>query len=453
MSFAVYENYRESGIEWIGSLPDAWDIQTIKRTSYLKGRVGWKGLTSDEYLEEGYAYLVTGSDFRSKFVRWDECYCVEEERFDDDPFIQLKNGDLLITKDGTIGKLAIVSGLDRPACLNSGIFLVRPTSGWNTDFLYWMLSSSVFSTFCDLASLGSTIQHLYQNVFERFAFPLPTRDEQVAIATFLDRETAKIDALVEEQRQLIERLKEKRQAVISYAVTKGLNPAVRMKCSGVEWLGDVPAHWEVGALKRNWTVTDCKHITADFVEDGIPLASIREVQSRYVQLGEAKMTTDAYYDLLCEGGRKPQPGDLIFSRNATVGAVAQVAEWHPPFAMGQDVCLLRKADPSQSTDFLQIVMQSGVVSNQLTQMMIGSTFKRVNVEQIRSITIPFPPADEQVEIAAMVQDLSQKHDSLIEAAEEGIGLLQERRAALISAAVTGQIDVRSAVIQRQAKAA
>jgi len=115
--------------------------------------------------------------------------------------------------------------------------------------------------------------------------------------------------------------------------------------------------------------------------------------------------------------------------------------------------LLRKADPSQSTDFLQIVMQSGVVNNQLTQMMIGSTFKRVNVEQIRSITIPFPPADEQVEIAAMVQDLSQKHDSLIEAAEEGIGLLQERRAALISAAVTGQIDVRSMVIQRQAKAA
>src|SRR5438874_9967705 len=104
-------------------------------------------------------------------------------------------------------------------------------------------------------------------------------------------------------------------------------------------VGVILEDWEVDNLKRFWAVIDCKHLTAKFVGNGIPLASIREVQSRFVELENANQTTQLYYLALIEGGRKPQPGDLIFSRNATVGEVAQVAEWNPPFAMGQDVCL------------------------------------------------------------------------------------------------------------------
>lgn len=210
MTFPAYPKYKDSGVEWLGNVPEQWDVKRIKHTTYLKGRVGWKGLTSSEYLDDGYAYLVTGTDFGSKFIRWKTCYCVDQTRYEDDPFIQLRNGDLLITKDGTIGKLAIVNDLDRPACLNSGIFLVRPETDYISEYLYWVLSSTAFAIFCDLSSLGSTIQHLYQNVFENFSFPIPTLAEQAAIAAFLDRETAKIDELVAEQRRLIELLKEKR---------------------------------------------------------------------------------------------------------------------------------------------------------------------------------------------------------------------------------------------------
>ena len=144
MSFGPYEHYKESGIQWLGAVPKHWDVSRIKYTSYLKGRVGWKGLTSDEYLNDGYSYLVTGTDFGSKVINWRECYCVDKARYEDDPFIQLRNGDLLITKDGTIGKLALVSGLDRPACLNSGIFLVRPLHSYLTEYLFWVLSSRSF---------------------------------------------------------------------------------------------------------------------------------------------------------------------------------------------------------------------------------------------------------------------------------------------------------------------
>lgn len=442
MSFPTYPSYQDSGVEWLGEVPSDWAIERVKHNSYVKGRVGWKGLTSDEYLDDGYAYLVTGTDFRSRTISWHDCYCVDQSRYDDDPFIQLMDGDLLITKDGTIGKLTLVSGLDRPACLNSGIFLVRPTSSYRTEYLYWVLSSNAFRHFCDLLSTGSTIQHLYQNVFENFAFAIPTIPEQIAIAAFLDRETAKIDALIEEQRRLIALLKEKRQAVISHAVTKGLDPNAPMKDSGIEWLGEVPAHWEVSALKRHWSVTDCKHITAEFVEEGIPLASIREVQSRFVNLAMAKQTTDGFFDQLIEGGRKPEAGDLIFSRNATVGEVAQVAAWHPPFAMGQDVCLLRRANGASCPDFMQLALRSLVGETQLAMLMIGSTFKRVNVEEIRNLLLPFPPPNEQHEIALLLLNLSASFDELSEEAEREIALLQERRAALISAAVTGKIDVR-----------
>jgi type I restriction enzyme S subunit len=244
---------------------------------------------------------------------------------------------------------------------------------------------------------------------------------------------------------LIDLLNEKRQAVISHAVTKGLNPDAPMKPSGVQWLGNVPAHWEIGPIKRHWTIIDCKHITPLFVDGGIPLASIREVQERWVDLENAKSTTESFYLQLIEGGRKPRPGDLIFSRNATVGEVAQVNADHPPFAMGQDVVLLRRQDPRMSPDFLQHAIRSPVVTRQIDTLMIGSTFKRINVEEVRSLMIPWPPPSEQSEIARALDHSLGEINALRAEAERAISLLQERRTALISAAVTGQIDVRGLV--------
>ena len=210
---------KDSGVEWIGEIPKHWTVMKVKHTSYVKGRVGWKGLTTDEYLEDGYAYLVTGQDFQSKTIIWDSCYGVDKRRYDDDPYIQLKNGDLLITKDGTIGKLAIVDGLEKPACLNSGILLVRPYDYYNTDFLYYVLSSTVFSNFYFLRSFGSTIQHLYQNVFEGFSFPIPPMEEQSKIVAYLERKMGKIDKIISTGERMVQLLKEYKTSLISQAVT------------------------------------------------------------------------------------------------------------------------------------------------------------------------------------------------------------------------------------------
>ena len=162
--------------------------------------------------------------------------------------------------------------------------------------------------------------------------------EQQTIADFLDYETAKIDALISKQEQLIATLREDRTATITHTITKGLDHDVEMDHPDSRGPPLVPTGWAVTPLKHVCLVRDCKRVTAEFVDDGFPLASIREVQSRYVDLSDAKQTTEDYFQLLNEGGRRPKAGDLIFSRNATVGEVAEVPSSSVPFAMGQDVC-------------------------------------------------------------------------------------------------------------------
>jgi type I restriction enzyme S subunit len=178
----------------------------------------------------------------------------------------------------------------------------------------------------------------------------------------------------------------------------------------------IPDGWAQNELSDLWTVLDCKHVTADFVAFGFPVASIRETQARTVDLCEAKNTTEKFYNILIEGGRKPRLDDLIFSRNATVGEVARVTESHPPFAMGQDVCLLRKRIESHSAIFFQYYLKSQIVSAQLRDFMVGSTFKRVYVAQIKSLRICTPQPHEQQAIAEaldVIDELIASLDALI----------------------------------------
>jgi len=446
MSFPRYPKYKASGVEWLGDVPAHWAIPLIKRTTYLKARVGWKGLTSEEFRDNAFAYLVTGSDFRGKFVEWDKCYQVERDRYEDDPFIQLENGDLLITKDGTIGKLAIVSGLDRPACLNSGIFVARPRNTYSTPFMYWILSSRVFSVFCDLKSFGCTINHLYQNVLEQFAFPAPPESEQTAIAAFLDRETAKIDGLVAEQRRLMELLKEKRQAVISHAVTKGLNPSAKMKPSGVEWLGDVPEGWGFKPLKHLGSIiSGFAFKSTDFKPQGVRVLKIANIQTRVIDWSDDSYLPDDFYDKHIQFAVKD--GDVVFALTRPIistGLKAAIAN------IGSDRVLLNQRNaifrPSEwlNKKFLYyILFCDSFKSDFLNRIDFTGLQPNISPVDISNIKVLFPSTDDQSAIAKFLDFETAEFDTLTAEAQRAIDLLQERRTALISAAVTGQIDVRN----------
>ncbi len=212
---------RDSGIDWIGKIPEEWNIPRLKNVAELHGRIGWNGLRSEEFEEDSFAYLVTGQDFVSSEVCWGKCYQINETRYNEDIFIQLKNGELLITKDGTIGKIAIVSNLDKPACLNSGIFVLRQSKGvFVPKYLYWQLYSPLLMYFNRYMNLGgTTINHLYQNVFERMPLLLPSLREQESIASYLDGKCSDIDQLIDTKQSKISELKKYKKSIIFEYVT------------------------------------------------------------------------------------------------------------------------------------------------------------------------------------------------------------------------------------------
>ena len=447
--YQAYPEYKDSKVSGLGSIPSLWEVMQLKRT--VDGCVN--GIWGSEPKKDGHDTIVLRvADFdRPKLSLQEDGYTYRKIEDKEKITRKLKCGDLLLEKSGggekTLVGQVVLFDKDFEAVTSNFVAKMTPNEGFNSRFLNYVFSRfySENINYCSIKQ-NTGIQNLDSAAYLSGKFGFPIEEEQNKIATFLDHETVKIDTLIEKQQQLIKLLKEKRQAVISHAVTKGLpsptGAKVPMRDSGVEWLGEVPAHWVSCALKHYARVVDCKHITAEFFDDGIPLASISEVKEWHVNLATAKFTNEKYYLDLIGGGRKPELGDIIYSRNATVGEAALVTEGMPKFAMGQDVCLIR-LDEDILPEYLLYVLKSGVISNQLDLVMVGSTFKRINVDDIRSFSIAFPTYDEQIAIVAELARILGKYDALVSNAEATIGLMTERRTALISAAVTGKIDVRN----------
>ncbi|MDM1753780.1 restriction endonuclease subunit S [Acinetobacter towneri] len=440
--YQKYAEYKDSGVEWLGEIPNDWINTKVKYEAYVKARVGWHGLKSDDFTDEG-PYLVTGSDFKGTNIDWSQCYHCDLPRYEQDPYIQLKDGDLLITKDGTIGKVALVSNLkdDEKATLNSGIFVVRPLrNNFSTKFYFWLLQSKVFKEFVDFNKTGSTIVHLYQDTFVNFEYASPVLEDQIKISNFLDHETIKIDHLIEKQQQLIELLKEKRQAVISHAVTKGLDPNVPMKDSGVAWLGEVPEHWKVSALgyysNLNTGATPDRS-NSNYWEGYIPWIKTGEVKYDTIFTAEELITDLA---LKQTSVQLSPPGTLLmamYGQGITRGRVALLGV----SATYNQACVAINTNSKVWNEYLKLFFMAAYHAirdggNETSQM-------NLNADIVKKFKITIPTIDEQHQIVESINNEIPKIDSLIVKAESAIQLMQERRTALISAVVTGKIDVRN----------
>ena len=211
---------KDSGIEWIGEVPEHWGAYRIKYNTFLKGRIGWQGLKASEFIDEGYC-LITGTDFDNKGgVNWDTCYRISEERFNEDRLLHVKEGDILITKDGTVGKLALIKQLPEPASLNSHLLIVRQISNiMNNYFLYYCLLCSIFKEFTEYNQTGSIMNSISQDLFSYFKCYAPPITEQQEIASYLDKRCAQIDASISKAQKEIELLQEYKQSLITEVVT------------------------------------------------------------------------------------------------------------------------------------------------------------------------------------------------------------------------------------------
>jgi len=364
---------------------------------------------------------------------------VSSEKAEQLSMYKLELGDIVFSRVGSVGRVALTTEREKGWLISGQMLRLRIKNPLiYSEYLIYLISSVDVLRYFELASLGSTRDSINTEILRDMPVLIPPLPEQRAIAAFLGREIAKIDALVEKKQRLIGLLEEKRAAIISHAVTKGLDPDVPMKDSGVEWLGEIPAGWNVGELFRNWQVIDCKHRTATYVYEGIPIVSTTEVKPGRLNLKETRVTTYEEYLDLTEGDRLPKRGDIIYTRNASLGSAAYV-DTDEAFCMGQDVCLITSSDQDQL--FLTYQVNSSVILQQLEALMVGATFRRINVGQIKKFIVVRPPIEDQKLIAEYLDRISGDVKALILKIHEAINKLQEYRTALISAAVTGKIDV------------
>ena len=210
---------KDSGIEWIGEISESWTLIPMKYVTYMKGRIGWQGLKQSEFTDEG-PYLITGMNFKDGVIRWEEVYHITEERYNEAPEIHLKVGDVLMTKDGTIGKVLFVDVLPDRASLNSHLLVLRPLKDhFLPKYLYYLLHSDYFKDHIEINKTGTTFFGITQEAVGRYKILLPPTKEQENIVSFIDKETAKIDRIIIKIQSQIESLKEYRQALISNVVT------------------------------------------------------------------------------------------------------------------------------------------------------------------------------------------------------------------------------------------
>ncbi|MCH8814528.1 MAG: restriction endonuclease subunit S, partial [Chloroflexi bacterium] len=297
--FRLYPEYKDSGVEWLGKIPVHWDIAPLKRRFRVVNGATPKSGEPDYW--DGDIVWVTPDDLGSLSspILGDSARKITHEGHLSCGTTLVPAGSLVLSTRAPIGHLAMTA-VD--FCTNQGcrsLLFRRPGS---ERFSYYQMTGAKR----ELQSWGqgSTFKELAKNKLEAIPLAEPPANEQRTIATFLDRETAKIDALVAKKERLIELLEEKRTALITYAVTKGLDPDVPMRDPSVESFGKVPSHWEVGSLVRWWQVIDCKHRTVPFLDEGVPVASIGEVHGLDLDLSHANRTSVEEYQQMIEGGRK-----------------------------------------------------------------------------------------------------------------------------------------------------
>lgn len=423
--YKAYPAYKDSGVEWIGEIPSGWELTRIKYVSKcLDGaRIP---LNASERGEMSGNVPYWGAN---KVVDHINDYLFNEELVllgeDGAPFFD-KNKDVAFNVSGKIWP-------------NNHVHVLRPLmEKVEPRFLKHSLNCADFYLYIS----GSTRDKLNQSDMNEIFIRAPKLIEQKQIANFLDYETAKIDTLIEKQQRLIELLTEKRQAVISHAVTKGLNPDVPMKDSGVEWLGEVPGHWDV--TKIGWVL---EYLSYGFTnpmptsDEGPYMLTATDISFNEILFDQARTTTTNAYDNFITDKSRPKLGDLLLTKDGTLGRVAVFNSTNKT-CISQSIALLR---PNRKY-VLPYFMAAALASSRYQEKMIfdagGTTIKHIYISILAKMNLALPDVNEQQEIVSYIDSKCLKLDGLISKAEQAIQLMQERRTALISAAVTGKIDVR-----------
>ncbi|WP_368209374.1 restriction endonuclease subunit S [Aeromonas sp. R4-2] len=425
-----YSTYSNSGVDWIGEMPAVWTLKRVKHMFTIRKRIAG---------ELGYDILsVTQRGIVVKDIESGE----GQLSMDYSKYQRVKPGDFAMNHMDLLTGYVDISDYDGVTSPDYRVFTLDNTDYFAKYFLYIFQMGYQLRLFFHMGQGASHLGRwrLATDEFNEMVFPVPSCEEQRTIAAFLDYETARIDRLITQQQWLIELLKEKRQAVISHAVTKGLNPNAPMRDSGIEWLGQVPKHWDVSRLKFESDVIDCRNKTPEYFDNGeYFVVRTTNVKNQQLNFNNALYTDKNNFEIWTQRG-VPVAGSILFTREAPTGEVCIVPE-NVKLCMGQrmmNFICSREIYTSYLFDYLI----SACLERYINSVSHGSTVSHLRVEQVENIPVLVPPEEELVAIHEHIRILKKQYDILETKVLKAIELMQERRIALISAAVTGKIDLR-----------
>ena len=438
MKYKVYPEYKETYLGWLKNIPSHWEL---KRLKYLGNAIIGLTYSPDDIVEKEEGVLVLrSSNVQNKKLAFQDTVYVSKEI----PMkLKTQVGDILIcSRNGSralIGKNAMIDESSKG--MSFGAFMTIFRSPYN-QYLSKIFNSTLFE-YQSGTFLTSTVNQLTTGNLNSFEIPFPSEREREQIATFLDHETAKIDTLIEKQRKLIKLLKEKRQAVISHAVTKGLNPDAPMKDSGVEWLGEVPEHWGTGRFVYQLDLLlDGTHFSPESYPEGdylyITAKNIKEDGFDFSNISYISKTDHETIYSRCS----VKKGDVLYIKDGATAGVAMVNHLEEPFSMLSSVALIRPNLQKLHSQYICYLLNASIFKNEMLNRLNGGAMTRFTVDAISHFPFIIPPLSDQLEICENLDKVNEKYKKIIKNADKQILLLQERRTALISAAVTGKIDVR-----------
>ena len=433
MSFPRYEKYKESGVEWLGEVPEEWKNTKIKHI--VQFQTGWTPPTGDSTSYEGVNLWANISDLGEKWL-FDTAKKISDEAVKASRINISPKGSLLFSFKLSIGQVSFV-GTDMYT--NEAIATFLPNANICSGYIYYLFPFFITKNAAENI-YGAKL--LNQELIRSANIVIPPLPEQRTIAAFLDHETGKIDALVAEQEKLIGLLKEKRQAVISHAVTKGLDPNARMMDSGVEWLGEVPEGWEVKRLK-SLVAEPLKYGANEAAEIDDPMLP-RFV--RITDIDDKGGLRDETFKSLPVEVAEPyllKEGDVLLARSGATVGKSFIYSKHWGTACFAGYLIRARLDCSYClAQWLYYFCQTNEYWGYIVGSQIQATIQNVSAEKYANLYLPIPSTKEQRTIAAFLDHETTQIDALIEEAKKAIELMKERRTAMISAAVTGKIDVR-----------
>lgn len=432
---------------WLGRIPARWPVLALKHIEGNSGALVQTGpfgaqLHADDYVADGVPLILIGHVQNGRIRPTPDMPRVASTRASELALYRVRTGDLVFSRVGSVGRVALVQPNQEGWLISGQTLRLRFSSGRvHPAYMLYALGSAAVSRYFEHRVVGTTRDSINTEILRSAVVPLPPVDDQRAIANFLDRKTSAIDAVIAKKQRLLDNLAEMLQATVESAILRGVRQAPRFRASGVAWLGSIPDGWGVSKVKHVMShIVDCPHSTPEYTPEGAyPAIRTADVDRGRLNLKNALRVS--YIEYRSRVARlEPTSGDILYSREGERFGMAALVPFGVKLCMAQRMMLFR-ARREMSARYLMWALNSQAIFQQVKQDTVGATSPRINIPTITNAWVPVPPLEEQVLIAGHIESASQELDRRCSTIQRQLEYLLEYRQAVISGAVTGELDI------------